>query len=156
LPASHIPSLIVNHSSLNLLIIKKMLVKKIMLLSCVFLLTMASCSKDKDTKSNEVPLEGLWVGKYSFLSEPYNQFYSFKFNAAGALEVWDNAQQKIGEGTWAFNGVPLTGTYTLLPPNTGTFSFIATFDNQAGKLTGTWGTGQQEYGGGYWFMNRVN
>jgi hypothetical protein len=133
-----------------------MQLKKIMLLSCVFLFAMTSCSKNKDTKNPEVPLEGLWVGKYSFLSEPYNNFYSFRFSAGGTLELLDSNKQKAGEGTWTFNGVPLTGTYTLLPPNTGTFSFIATFDKQAGKLSGTWGTGQQEYGGGYWFMTRVN
>jgi hypothetical protein len=133
-----------------------MQLKKIMLFSCVLLFTMASCSKNKDSKNTEGTVEGTWVGKYSFLSEPYNQFYSFKISTGGVLEVLDNNQQKIGEGTWAFNGVPLTGTYTLLPPNTGTFSFIATFDKQAGKLSGTWGTGAQEYGGGYWFMNRVN
>jgi hypothetical protein len=130
--------------------------KKFVLISFLLILGLASCHKNKDNENTGVPLEGVWAGKYSFLSDPYNNYYSFKIAAGGTFDVLDSTQQKIGEGTWMFNGVPLTGTYTLLPPNTGTFSFIATFDKQAGKLSGTWGTGQQEYGGGYWFMNRVN
>ena len=121
-------------------------------------ITFASCSKKKDDIKVDVPIEGTWVGKHSYLSEPFNNHYSFKIKAGGILERLDAAGQKIGDGTWAFanDNTIITGTYTMLLPASGTFSFIANFNKVTGKLDGTWGNGQQEYGGGYWFMNKIN
>ncbi len=115
----------------------------------------ASCKKDNVAKP-AISIEGNWVGKSSVLSGPYANHFSFKIKAGGVLERINESGQKTGEGTWAFyaNNTAITGTYTLLPPATGTFSVIANFDKAIGKLDGTWVTGTNDYNGGYWFMNK--
>lgn len=119
-------------------------------------LSFASCSKKNDdiTKA-DVPIEGKWVGKHSYLSEPFTNHYSFIIKAGAVLERLDSSGQKIGEGTWSFyNGnTAITGTYTLT--GGATFSVVANFDKVKGTLEGTWGNGTNDYNGGYWFMDKV-
>ena len=88
------------------------------------------------------------------LSEPYNNFYSFKIKAGGVLEILDAAQQKTGSGIWKTEENLFMATYTNTVPDTKTFSVLATFNKQTGKLDGTWGPGDNDYTGGYWFMNK--
>lgn len=119
-------------------------------------ISFASCSKkNNDIIKADVPIEGTWAGKHSYLSEPLNNHYSFKIKAGGVLERLDANGQKIGEGTWAFYNAntAITGTYTLT--GGATFSVVANFDKVTGKLDGTWGNGTNDYNGGYWFMNKV-
>jgi len=117
-----------------------------------------SCGKENDDPKTVIPIEGKWVGKYSILSEPYNDHYSFRFNETGILERLDISGEKAGEGTWEFsnNNTVVSGTYTMSPPATGTFSFVANFDTELGELDGTWGYDENEYNGGYWYMSKVD
>ncbi len=133
-----------------------MQLRNLLIAGLLSVMVFASCSKKNDDIKANVPIEGTWVGKSSILSEPYNNFYSFKIKTGGILERLDNNGVKIGEGTWAFynDGIGITGTYTITGGDT--FSIIASFDKVNGKLDGTWGNGTQEYGGGYWYMNKVN
>lgn len=133
-----------------------MQVKQLFIIGLLSVVSLASCSKKEKTLDSSVPIEGTWIGKYSFLSEPYNNYYSFKITAGGVLELQDAGGQKIGEGNWEFSNANtvIFGTYTLLPPGSSTFSFIANFDKVKGELDGTWGHGEKEYGGGYWYMKK--
>ncbi|MBC7935887.1 MAG: hypothetical protein H7Y86_11105 [Rhizobacter sp.] len=115
-----------------------------------------SCSKEEAAPIEAaVAIVGKWVGKSSVLSEPYNNHFSFRIHAGGILERIDANGQKTGEGTWAFysNDEAITGSYTLTGGEA--FSIIANFDKYTGELDGTWGTGTQQYGGGYWYMKKV-
>ena len=122
------------------------------------IITLFSCSKESDDIKTIIPIEGKWVGKYSILSEPYNDHYSFRFREAGILERLDVNGEKAGEGTWEFsnNNEVVSGTYTMSLPATGTFSFVANFDTELGELDGSWGYDEKEYGGGYFYMSKVD
>jgi len=133
-----------------------MQIKQLFTAGILSLMILVSCSKKNDDIVNaDVTIEGTWIGKHSFLSEPLNNHYSFQIKAGGILERLDANGQKIGEGTWAFYNAEagITGTYTLT--GGGTYSIIATFDKVNGKLDGTWGNGTNDYNGGYWFMNKI-
>ncbi|MBC7885378.1 MAG: hypothetical protein H7X99_07875 [Saprospiraceae bacterium] len=134
-----------------------MKIKSFLVAGLMSAIVLASCSKEKDTIDPNIAIEGVWIGKYSILSEPYSNFYSFRFKAGGVLELIDITQTKKGEGTWAFtnDNEVISGTYTLIPPDSGTFSFVANFDKNTLEIDGTWGVGSQEYGGGYWYMNKL-
>jgi hypothetical protein len=134
---------------------KPMQLRSFIIAGVVSLIAFTSCNKKDNVDSKEISIEGTWVGKYSFLSEPYNNYYSFKIKPGGTLELLNEAQQKTGEGTWETEPGIFSATYTLLPPSSGTFSVIANF-NKTNKIDGTWGVGQQLYGGGYWYMNKIN
>jgi hypothetical protein len=136
-----------------------MQLKQIFIAGLITVISLASCSKKKDdVVKPAVTIEGTWVGKHSYLSEPLNNDYRFRFKAGGILERLDANNVKVGEGTWAFyaNNTAITGKYSLLPPGTGSFGVIANFDNVTGKLDGTWGYGTNDYNGGYWEMNKVD
>lgn len=133
-----------------------MQLKQLLTTGCLVLISFASCNKKDNTIIPEVTLAGDWAGKYSILSEPYNSYYGFRIQPDGVLELRDSAQQKTGAGNWELDGVIFTGNYTLLPPATGVFSVIATFNKNTGYLNGTWGINSQEYGGGYWYMYKTN
>lgn len=136
-----------------------MQVKNVLISGLLFLGAFASCKKDKQTTTPQTAaaiIEGNWEGKSSILSQPFNQYYSFTFKAGGVLEVKNAVGTKTGEGTWAFynNDNAITGTYSLT--SGATFSIIANFDKVNKKLDGTWGNGQNDYNGGYWYMVKVN
>ena len=130
--------------------------KTLFFMGMLIMLVFASCKKESAAPSG-VSIEGDWVGKSSVLSGPFENHYSFTIKAGGVLERVNAAGQKIGQGTWAFysDNTAITGTYTLLPPDTATFSVIANFNKSTGKLDGTWGRGANDYNGGYWYMNKV-
>lgn len=130
--------------------------KQFLFVGCLSLFALASCDKKNTDLQPAITIEGNWSGKYSILSEPFSNHYAFAIKAGGVLELRDAAQQKTGEGTWTLNGTLFTGTYSLLPPGSGVYSVIATFDHSTSKLDGTWGIGAQEYGGGYWYMHKTN
>ncbi|MEI9945302.1 MAG: hypothetical protein WDN26_13940 [Chitinophagaceae bacterium] len=135
-----------------------MQVKKILVAGLLAVITFISCSKKSDDKLTppEVSIDGEWAGKSSVLSGPYNSYYSFKIKPGGTMELLDANKQKTGEGTWEIEqGNIFSATYSFLPPASGTFSVIATFDKIKGELDGTWGSGQQIYGGGYWYMSKT-
>jgi len=135
-----------------------MQVKHLLVSGLLSLIVFSSCSKKDKIIDDSAAIAGTWVGKYSVLSEPYNNYYSFKIKAGGILELLDAAGQKTGEGTWEFSNANtvIFGTYTLLAPATSTFSIIANYDKAKAELDGTWGVGAKEYGGGYWYMEKSN
>ena len=132
-----------------------MYAKTIFALCFISIITFASCSKKKEDVKPEFPIEGKWVGKYSVLSGPYNNYYSFNIKAGGVIELLNDLGEKTGEGTWDLDGATFFATYTYGGPD-GVFSVLATFKKDTGELEGTWGAGVKGYGGGYWYMDRVN
>lgn len=133
-----------------------MRVKHFFMTGLLSMMAFVACKTD-DIKP-EIALEGGWEGEYSIESGPYDNYYSFIFKAGGILERQDILGQKMGEGTWVFSNenTVVSGTYHLLAAPTSIFSFVANFDSIAGELDGTWGYGEQEYGGGYWYMSKFN
>ena len=130
---------------------------KNLLLASLAVLAFISCSKKSDDKIEKtVSIEGTWVGKYSVLSEPYNDYYSFRIKAGGILELLDATNKVTGSGTWAIeNGNLFSGTYTLPAPDSKKISVLATFKKDTGDLDGTWGPDDNDYTGGYWYMKKV-
>jgi len=127
-----------------------MLAKTLLALCLVSIIGFTSCSKNKDdVQAPTFPIEGTWMGKYSVLSGPYNNYYSFNIKAGGVIERLDINGVKTGQGTWKMSGTTFEAVYTQ---GGETFSVLATFDNKSGELDGTWGSGVLGYGGGYWYM----
>ncbi|MBC7902969.1 MAG: hypothetical protein H7Y27_06085 [Gemmatimonadaceae bacterium] len=129
---------------------------KAIITGLVLLISFASCSKSKEQKPGPAAtIEGVWTGKFSVLSDPYNGQFSFRFKAGGILERLDANGTKIGDGTWEFynDNKSITGKYSVIGGSS--FAIIANFDKANSKLTGTWGTGTSDYNGGYWYMNKV-
>jgi hypothetical protein len=133
-----------------------MQLKYVFTAAILYFAVFTSCKKENAPVKPTAAIEGKWVGKSSVLSEPFTSFYSFNIKAGNVLERLDANGVMIGTGTWeTYNAEEgFTGTYKLT--GGATFSVIANFDNINGKLDGTWGNGTKEYGGGYWFMNKIN
>jgi hypothetical protein len=134
-----------------------MQIKQLFFSTVLALLVFTSCKKDEPAPA-AISIEGSWVGKSSVLSGPFENHFSFKIKPNGVLERLDANGQKIGEGIWEFysNNTAITGTYSLAAPPNEKFSVIANFDKVTGKLDGTWGKGDNDYNGGYWFMNKID
>ena len=134
-----------------------MRVKQFLTGSFLSLILLVSCSKKSDDVSKVISIEGVWTGKYSVLSGPYDAYYSFKIKAGGTMELLDAAHQKKGEGVWELeNGTIFSATFTDLSSGNTVYSVIANFKKDSGTLDGTWGNGEKEYGGGYWYMDKEN
>jgi hypothetical protein len=109
----------------------------------------SSCKKDKENvPTPPTTIEGKWIGvlKASGYADSY---LSFDIKASGIVEAWNDAGQKIGDGTWQMNGATFTANYSNYAPMPKKFSFIGTLENPT-KLSGAWGTGNSQTNGGFW------
>ncbi|MBL7743463.1 MAG: hypothetical protein JNN00_08330 [Chitinophagaceae bacterium] len=95
---------------------------------------------------------GTWKGTYGSGQNNGPNFYSFKLNADGIMQVVDANNAVIASGTYSFSNNQFNGTYKY--NTSGTFSVAATLD-AAGSLNGTWGSGTNTTGGGKWVMNKA-
>jgi hypothetical protein len=95
---------------------------------------------------------GTWKGTYGSGQNNSPNFYSFRLNADGTMQVVDANNNTIANGTYTFSNNQLNGSYKYT--TSGTFSFAATLD-AAGSLNGTWGSGNLASGGGKWIMSKA-
>jgi hypothetical protein len=94
---------------------------------------------------------GRWVGTWGVgnLDEPC--YYSFLFNSNNTLQLINNYGQVIASGTFNAIGSRFNANYTYLWGHN--FSVAGTI--AAGTLSGTWGSGSNNSGGGRWVMRRL-
>jgi hypothetical protein len=94
---------------------------------------------------------GNWTGTYGNGESTSPNYYAFKLNADGTMQMLAANGNVMANGTYTYANNQLNGTYTYT--NAGAFSFSATMD-AAGKLNGTWGSGANVRGGGRWMMSK--
>lgn len=94
---------------------------------------------------------GTWRGTYGNGQSNSPNFYSFRLNADGTMQLLDANNGIIANGTYSFTNNQLNGTYKYT--NGGQFSVAATLS--AGSLNGTWGSGSNAGGGGKWVMSKA-
>ena len=94
---------------------------------------------------------GNWQGTYGNGESNSSNFYSFRLNADGTMQVIAANGNVMASGNYTYANSQLTGTYTYT--NSGSFSFSAVLESN-GSLSGTWGSGNNVRGGGRWVMTR--
>jgi hypothetical protein len=111
---------------------------------------------NKSVKQLNTPatnVAGTWTGTYGNGQNNAPNFYCFKLNADGTMQVADANGNIIAKGSYMFSNNMLSGTYTYNNNNL-SFSFAATLSGT--QLNGTWGSGTSTTGGGKWVMNKAS
>ena len=106
-----------------------------------------SCKKDKP----EAVITGKWEGKFGELTETPAYHYGFVVKPDGTLVRINPNGLVEGLGEWGAIGTAFTGWYTMGSENY-KFSLAGTYDEPAGKITGTWGMGDNTENGGLFFL----
>jgi hypothetical protein len=117
--------------------------------------TLFSCKKNHATEPPVTPTQENWVGKYGAGAGPQTFYYAFQFNAGGnmVIKANDAVLPDMGTGTWTIYADSIRSTYTYTVGGT-TFSMIGKYDGHANTITGTWGAGNNNKGGGTFTINR--
>jgi hypothetical protein len=102
--------------------------------------------------TNSSSVAGTWTGTYGNGQNNAPNFYSFKLNTDGTMQVADARGNAIAKGSYTFLNNQLNGTYIYTNNNTA-FSFAATLSGT--QLNGSWGSGNNTAGGGKWVMNKA-
>lgn len=95
-------------------------------------------------------IAGRWTGTYGNGNARTPNFYSFQLNTDGRMQLLAANGSVIANGTYTFSNNQLTGNYSYT--SSGTYSFSATLSGNT--LTGTWGSGNNQQGGGNWVMTK--
>jgi hypothetical protein len=116
-----------------------------------------SPAANKPVKQLNIPaaantVAGTWTGTYGTGQNNAPNFYSFKLNADGTMQVADASGNVIAKGNYNFLNNMISGTYSYTNNNS-PFSFAATLSGT--QLNGTWGSGSNASGGGKWVMNKA-
>jgi hypothetical protein len=114
-----------------------------------------SCSKDKDddfkAPAGNTSIEGKYVGKYGYGNEEPSISYILNVKPGGIIEELNTSGvSKCVSGNWNLTGNTFKAKYQWKAPLNSIFSIAATFDPSTGKLTGTWGYGDNATNGGKW------
>lgn len=116
-----------------------------------------ACKKDHDssaTTPSSNSIVGRWVGSYVNDASGNSFYYSLNIKAGGVIEEINSSGEKIGEGTWTYENNILTAHYDWLPPHNSSYSVVASFYSNTGKLLGNWGYGDSATDGGTWEMKK--
>lgn len=96
---------------------------------------------------------GRWIGTYGSGTAEGPSYYSFQFDAAGTMQLYDATNKIIGNGTYtSSNGKEFSATYSYVNARN-SYSIAGAIDGN-GVLRGTWGSGTNVSGGGKWVMNK--
>lgn len=96
---------------------------------------------------------GRWIGTYGGGAAEGPNYFSFQFDAAGTMQLYDANNKIIGNGTYkSVNGKDFTATYTYV--NARNSYSVGGSIVKNGVLRGTWGSGTNVSGGGQWIMNK--
>lgn len=96
-------------------------------------------------------ITGSWIGTYGNGESNNTNYYSFRMNADGTMQVVAANGNVMANGNYTYTNNQLTGNYNYT--NSGNYSFSATMDTN-GTLNGTWGSGSNVRGGGRWMMSK--
>ena len=98
-----------------------------------------------------VSIPGNWAGTYGNGESNNPNFYSFRLNADGTMQVIAANGTVLANGNYSFTNGQLTGSYAYA--NGSRFSFNGIVDGN-GNLSGTWGNGSNVSGQGKWIMTK--
>jgi hypothetical protein len=142
-------------------LIKKLLTMKLLTTAVIALFASTAfiaCKKDHDSSvpppSSNASVVGRWVGSYVNDASGNSFYYSFNIKENGVIEEVTSSGEKIGEGTWTYQNNILSAHYNWLPPHTSSYSIIASYYSNTGKLLGNWGYGDSNTDGGTWEMKK--
>jgi len=145
--------------------------KLVFIFSAILLVSTLSCSDDEACQvevvnvSTNYPIEGLWIGSYTFDDFPNlgAQYYSFVIKPDGTIINDSNGTggQYLSIGTWTLSGKTLNCSiicvYSPEPTLLGVNQSISATWDKTGKLAdGTWRTLLPNGGTGKFTMARVN
>lgn len=130
-----------------------------MLLVMLAIVTMVSCKKSDDEEIEYTTPDGYWVGVYGSGTTVPSQNYAWLFRSNGTVRVYsqssDTASASKAEGTYSFSGLTVTTNYTYFTGAiTGTFSTLAVAEDGFRQLSGTYGSGSSNSGGGTFTLTR--
>jgi len=134
--------------------------KHYLLAICLVLLCLTSCKKDSTTQPSTYPIAGLWIGTYTFLTQP-PLYFSFTIYPDGTMSYKSkgiNDYTFYANGTWTLNGTAFsyTATTTNTPGGTqSTQTGTATY-NATGTLTNGINRDVATNQSGTFNMTRVN
>jgi hypothetical protein len=130
---------------------KALNLKLITMILSITAFTFISCKKDK----NDVPavpgIEGNWVGKYGSGNAELTLDYRFNILPGGKLQVKDNNDAIIGQGTWKLIEGTFEGIYGYAQ-NDDEYNLKAKYDEVEGSLFGSWGEGTENPDGGEFYL----
>jgi hypothetical protein len=93
-------------------------------------------------------IAGLWKGSYGNGENSTPNFYSFRLNADGTMQLVDANGNVSAKGKYSFSKNQFKATYKY--NNGSEFSVAATLSGN--QFSGTWGSGTNTNGGGKWVM----
>src|SRR5918993_3972152 len=127
---------------------------KFTIVSFVFALTVAACSKSSkdDTPPAPTSLDGIWIGKYVTDADKSTAFYSFDIKPNGVLNRLDESGAIVGTGIWSIDNNIFQGTYKNA--SNAKFSVLGSYNKGVAKILGNWGYNNSVTNGGTWEMAR--
>jgi hypothetical protein len=127
---------------------------KFTILSFVFALTVAACSKSSkdDTPPAPTSLDGIWIGKSVTDADKSTAFYSFDIKPNGVLNRLDESGAIVGTGIWSIDNNIFQGTYKNA--SNAKFSVLGSYNKGVAKILGNWGYNNSVTNGGTWEMAR--
>lgn len=111
---------------------------------------LVSCKKDDGATPG---VTGNWEGKFGELTETPTYHYSFFVKPDGTLVRLGANDLVEGLGEWQLNGTEFTGWYTMGSANY-KFSLKGEYKEATGKITGSWGMGDNTVNGGQFYLNK--
>jgi hypothetical protein len=105
----------------------------------------------ENTTTTQTTIAGTWVGTWGSRNDNSPNFYSFRLNADGTMQLIDSKGNITASGSYSFSKSQLAGSYTYL--NADTYSFAATMD-ASNIMNGSWGQGSNSTNGGKWTMRK--
>ncbi len=96
------------------------------------------------------PIIGTWKGSYGNGASQTGNFYSFRFNTDGTLNVLYPDGNIICSGKYTITNNTVTGTYYY--NGNQPYSVAGTYNPSNNTITGTYGAGSNTSGGGSWIM----
>lgn len=122
-------------------------------------LLLFSCKKNNDDDKEYDSPDGYWTGLYGAGSTTPSQDYAWLFRSNGTVRVYsrssDTAMASKAEGTYTLSGQTVTTSYTYFSGAiTGSFSTLGVADGNFETISGTYGSGANNSGGGTFILNR--
>jgi len=103
----------------------------------VMVIGLSSCQKDDEPKDNSQSVEGTWEGHWGFNTETPSVFEKWEMGELSTLNAYLGDGTWRAVGSWDQEGNEIEVHYTALASNY-RYTYIGTYDEVAGKITGHW------------------
>lgn len=99
-----------------------------------------------------VSLPGTWTGTWGSGASNGPNYYSFRFNADGSMQLLGQNGAVLANGRYTFTNNQLNGSYTY--STGGTYNYAGTLD-ASNTLNGNWSAGAGGSGNGKWMLKKT-